>query len=62
MTSEKDKWRAVVNMAINDYFCIMVCCLWQNRHQVESPGHRWDANNIKIPLKGVDIKVWIDLM
>jgi hypothetical protein len=34
----------------------------QVRHQLESPRHRWDLNKIKIPLKGVGIKVWIDLM
>lgn len=33
----------------------------QGRHQLESPRHRLDAN-IKIHLKGVGIRVWIDLM
>jgi hypothetical protein len=34
----------------------------QGRHHLESPRHKWDANNIKIGLKGGGIKVWIELM
>jgi len=29
----------------------------QGRHNLENSRHRWDANNIKIRLKGVGIKV-----
>ena len=35
MTSEKDTWRAVVNVAINDYLYIMACFLWRRNSNPE---------------------------
>jgi len=54
--------RRVTRAGHTESVCTTIVKNGQGRDQLESPRHRWDANNIKIRLRGVGIKVWIDLM